>query len=139
MSDVDIVVIGAGAAGLAAARRVAALGRPVRVLESRARLGGRAFTSYDFAGSPIELGCGWMHSADENEFAGLAPGLGFTIDKAPPPWRTQWNDIGFPPADQQEFVGRPNQSRSSVLKDKASAGANDGTSCALPASSSVNA
>jgi monoamine oxidase len=103
MSDVDIVVIGAGAAGLAAARRVAALGRPVRVLESRARLGGRAFTSYDFAGSPIELGCGWMHSADENEFAGLAPGLGFTIDKTPPPWRTQWNDIGFPPADQQEF------------------------------------
>jgi monoamine oxidase len=103
MSDVDIVVIGAGATGLAAARRVAALGRPVRVLESRARLGGRAFTSYDTAGNPIEFGCGWMHSADENEFAGLASELGFTIDKTRPPWRTQLNDIGFPPADQQDF------------------------------------
>src|SRR6516164_6218153 len=103
MSDDDIVVIGAGAAGLAAARRVAALGRPVRVLESRARLGGRAFTSYDTAGKPIELGCGWLHSADENEFAGLASELGFTIDKTRPPWRTQLNDIGFPPADQEDF------------------------------------
>jgi monoamine oxidase len=103
MSDVDIVVIGAGAAGLAAARRVAALGRRVRVLESRARLGGRAFTSYDTAGNPIELGCGWMHSADENELAGLASELGFTIDKTRPPWRTQLNDIGFPSADQDDF------------------------------------
>jgi monoamine oxidase len=103
MSDDDIVVIGAGAAGLAAARRTAALGRPVRVLESRARLGGRAFTSHDSAGNPIELGCGWMHSADENELAGLASELGFTIDKTRPPWRTQLNDIGFPPADQDDF------------------------------------
>jgi monoamine oxidase len=103
MDDVDIVVIGAGAAGLAAARRAAALGRPVRVLESRARLGGRAFTSYDSPGQPIELGCGWMHSADENEFADLAAKRGFTIDKTRPPWRTQLNDIGFPPVDQDDF------------------------------------
>jgi monoamine oxidase len=103
MTDVDIVVIGAGAAGLAAARRIATLGRPVRVLDSRARLGGRAFTSHDTAGQPIELGCGWMHSADENEFAGLASEQGFTIDKTRPPWRTQLNDIGFPAADQDDF------------------------------------
>src|SRR6516164_11782402 len=103
MSNDDIVVIGAGAAGLAAARRIAALGCPVRVLESRARPGGRAFTSHDSAGNPIELGCGWMHSADENEFAGLASEQGFTIDKTRPPWRTQLNDIGFPQADQQDF------------------------------------
>jgi monoamine oxidase len=103
MSDDDIVVIGAGAAGLAAARRITALGSRVRVLESRQRLGGRAFTSHDSARNPIELGCGWMHSADQNEFAGLAPELGFTIDKTRPPWRTQLNDIAFPPADQQDF------------------------------------
>jgi monoamine oxidase len=103
MSDDDIVVIGAGAAGLAAARRITALGSRVRVLESRQRLGGRAFTSHDSAGNPIELGCGWMHSADQNEFAGLAPELGFTIDKTRPPWRTQLNDIAFPPTDQQDF------------------------------------
>jgi monoamine oxidase len=103
MTDVDIVVIGAGAAGLAAARQIAARGRPVRVLESRARLGGRAFTSHDATGSPLELGCGWMHSADENELAGLARELGFAIDKTRPPWRTQWSDIGFPPADQDDF------------------------------------
>jgi monoamine oxidase len=103
MNDADIVVIGAGAAGMAAARWIAALGRPVRVLESRSRVGGRAFTSYDSSGHPIELGCGWMHSADENEFTGLASALGYTIDKTRPPWRSQWNDIGFPAADQQDF------------------------------------
>lgn len=44
MHEVDAVVVGAGAAGLAAAQRIRAAGRAVRVLEARSRAGGRAWT-----------------------------------------------------------------------------------------------
>ena len=66
-TDPDVIVIGAGAAGIAAARRPAAAGRSVRVVEARRRLGGRAWTWRDPSGFPLDLGCGWLHSADENE------------------------------------------------------------------------
>ena len=102
MADPDVVVIGAGAAGIAAARHLAALDVAVRVVEARGRLGGRAFTSRE-SGFPIDMGCGWLHSADENELAGIAAERGLTIDRTPPPWRGQFNEIGFPPAEQREF------------------------------------
>lgn len=103
MTDSDVIIVGAGAAGLGAARRLAAAGVPVRVIEARDRLGGRAFTACDPSGLPIELGCAWLHSADENELCGLALQYGLTIDRTAPPWRTQLNDIGFPAADQADF------------------------------------
>ncbi len=103
MSEFDVIVIGAGAAGLAAAQRVATARLSVRVLEARDRLGGRAWTWRDAAGLPIELGCGWLHSADENEWCIVAATLGFALDRNRPAWRTQWNDIGFPAADQDDY------------------------------------
>jgi monoamine oxidase len=103
MGELDVIVIGAGAAGLAAARRLATARLSVRVLEARDRLGGRAWTRHDASGLPIELGCGWLHSADENEWCIVAATLGFALDRTRPAWRTQWNDIGFPPADQDEY------------------------------------
>ena len=103
MTDADVIILGAGVAGLAAARRLAAAGVPVRIVEARNRLGGRAFTACDPSGLPIELGCAWLHSADENELCGLALQYGLTIDRTVPPWRTQLNDIGFPAADQADF------------------------------------
>jgi len=103
VTDPDVIVIGAGAAGLGAARRLAAAGIAVRVLEARNRVGGRAWTVHGPSGLPIELGCAWLHSADENELAALAHEFGLTIDKTSPPWRTQMRDIGFPVADQVDF------------------------------------
>jgi len=103
MSECDVIVIGAGAAGLAAARRLASAGVPVRVIEARNRVGGRAWTARDPSGLPIELGCAWLHSADENELSAFALQSGLAIDKTRPPWRTQMNDVGFAPADQADF------------------------------------
>jgi monoamine oxidase len=103
MTDPDVIVIGAGAAGLGAARQLAAAGVAVRVVEARGRLGGRAWTARDPSGLPIELGCAWLHSADENELCTLALQSGLTIDKTRPPWRTQMNEVGFAPADQADF------------------------------------
>jgi monoamine oxidase len=56
-----VIVIGAGAAGIAAARRLRAAGRGVTVLEARDRVGGRVWTAHDLAPAPVELGAEYVH------------------------------------------------------------------------------
>ncbi|MBU1375152.1 MAG: FAD-dependent oxidoreductase [Alphaproteobacteria bacterium] len=97
--DVDVAVVGAGAAGIAAARRLVALGRSVLVLEALPRLGGRADT-VDLAGLPFDLGCGWLHSAERNPLAALADAQGRPLDRSEGAWRRQLHDIDFPKRDQ---------------------------------------
>ena len=61
-SAYDVVVIGAGAAGLAAAARLAEAGRSVLVLEARDRVGGRIDTRHEPGlGAPVELGAEFVH------------------------------------------------------------------------------
>lgn len=60
----DVVVVGAGAAGLAAARELADAGRSVVVLEARDRIGGRLFTDTRSMSRPIELGAEFIHGDD---------------------------------------------------------------------------
>jgi monoamine oxidase len=57
----DILIIGAGAAALAAANELLSVGHTVTVLEARDRVGGRAWTSYDLAPHPVELGAEYIH------------------------------------------------------------------------------
>jgi monoamine oxidase len=58
----DVVIIGAGASGLAAARELTASGRSVRVLEARERTGGRVHTLHDPSMPvPVELGAEFVH------------------------------------------------------------------------------
>jgi monoamine oxidase len=73
-----ILIIGAGAAGIAAARRLRRLGRAVLVLEAGPRLGGRAVTDHSL-GAPVDLGASWLHEAEHNPLTPLAQGLGFTL------------------------------------------------------------
>lgn len=63
--DADVIVVGAGVAGLAAAVRLAAAGRSVRVLEARERVGGRIWSEHP-AGwpAPIELGAEFVHGGN---------------------------------------------------------------------------
>jgi monoamine oxidase len=86
MSTFDYVVVGAGAAGLGAARRLSADGGDVLVIEARARVGGRAWTVTTPLGLPIDLGCGWLHSADRNPLTELARANGFSVDERLPDW-----------------------------------------------------
>jgi monoamine oxidase len=60
MTDVDVVVIGAGLAGLAAARRLVARGHEVIVVEARDRVGGRTEGLVLEDGTPLELGGQWL-------------------------------------------------------------------------------
>lgn len=66
----EIVVIGAGAAGLAAAYELARAGRPVLVLEARDRVGGRCWTRrMSGLDIPVELGAEFIHGAAEATFS----------------------------------------------------------------------
>src|SRR5256885_2424809 len=62
MSELDVIIIGGGIAGLTAARDLGAAGRQVLLLEARERLGGRIFTEYA-NGYPVELGAEFIHGA----------------------------------------------------------------------------
>lgn len=102
MDDLDVIVVGAGAAGIAAARHLHEAGRRVLVLEARGRLGGRAHT-VEAGGYPVDLGCGWLHSAPTNEWAAIAEGAGFEIDRSTPPWQKRPLPMGFTPEEQRDY------------------------------------
>src|SRR5262245_55401092 len=70
--DADIVVIGAGAAGLAAARRIQAAGRKVLVLETLGRIGGRCETDTTSFAVPFDRGARFLFAQDSNPVARLA-------------------------------------------------------------------
>ena len=71
-SDVEVVVVGGGAAGVAAAKRLCRASINCLLVEARSRLGGRAYTVTDPSGFTLDLGCGWLHSADRNPWVRVA-------------------------------------------------------------------
>ena len=99
-SDTEVAIIGGGAAGVAAGRHLHDAGIDCLIVEARNRLGGRAFTE-THAGFPIDLGCGWLHSADKNEWTRIAQAQGREIDKTPPPWAR--SSLGFRMGEQQDY------------------------------------
>ncbi|MDB5618935.1 NAD(P)/FAD-dependent oxidoreductase [Tardiphaga sp.] len=102
-SEIDVAIIGAGAAGLGAARALENSGLSVIVLEARDRIGGRARTVMAAPGIPFDMGCGWLHSADQNSFVAIAGRLGVEIDKTRAPWRQQSYDRSFSKDDRASF------------------------------------
>ena len=103
-STVDVAIIGAGAAGLGAAKALKDSGLSVIVLEGRDRVGGRAHTTEAAPGVIFDVGCGWLHSADKNSFVGIAEALGFEINRDLPPWRERAYGKAFPQTDRAEFI-----------------------------------
>ncbi len=80
--DCDVLVIGAGSAGIAAARELKRLGKSCIVLEARNRVGGRTFTDASL-GQPWDAGALYIHWAQDNPWTELAKAYGVeTIDSA---------------------------------------------------------
>src|SRR5450755_1482709 len=81
--EADIVVIGAGAAGIAAARRVMAANRRVIVVEAADQVGGRCLTDTATFDVPFDRGARWIHNPDTNPMIKLARSAGLDISAAP--------------------------------------------------------
>jgi monoamine oxidase len=73
-TDIDVIVVGAGVAGLAAAAALRAQGRECAVLEASGRIGGRAWTETpaSLGHAPFDRGASWLHEAERNPLAAIA-------------------------------------------------------------------
>jgi len=103
-STVDVAIIGAGAAGLGAANALKNSGLSVIVLEARNRVGGRAHTIQAAPDVTFDLGCGWLHSANQNSFVKIAEALNFEINRNLPPWRERAYGKAFPQSERDDFI-----------------------------------
>jgi len=106
-SSVDVAIIGAGAAGFGAAHALKNSNLSVIVLEARQRIGGRAWTVQASPDVVFDVGCGWLHSAEQNSFVTIAEQLDFDINRDLPPWHRPAfgkNSHPFPQAEYDDFI-----------------------------------
>lgn len=82
--ETEVAIIGAGAAGIAAARKVAAAGKRFVLLEASDHIGGRCITDTRTFGVPFDRGAHWVHMPDLNPVVKLVPGTGLELYPAPP-------------------------------------------------------
>ena len=85
--ETDVIIIGAGAAGIGAARRLLGSGLNVVLVEALPRLGGRAWT-LQAAGVALDMGCAYLHSAERNPWVPIAEAAGVEVDRSRPGWST---------------------------------------------------
>jgi len=82
-SGIDVIIVGAGAAGIAAARRIVAARRKLTIFEASDRVGGRCFTDMHTFGIPYDRGAHWIHTPETNPVAKLGLKTGLDIYAAP--------------------------------------------------------
>src|SRR5882724_3485505 len=102
--EADIVVIGAGAAGIAAARRIMAANRKVIVVEALSQIGGRCQTDISSFDVPFDRGARWMHNPETNPMIKLARAAGLEITTAPSGQRIRIGRRNARPGETEEFL-----------------------------------
>ena len=113
--DRDVAIVGAGAAGISAAKELLRLGKTFVVLEARDRVGGRMFTDASL-GAPFDAGAVYIHWAERNPWKGVAEALGVaTIDNDSTPTPSRFYDHGAPAA--QRGGERENSAATDTLFD----------------------
>jgi monoamine oxidase len=125
--EADIVVIGAGAAGIAAARRVMAANRRVIVVEAAGQIGGRCLTDTATFDVPFDRGARWMHNPDTNPMIRLARSAGFEVYPAPPGQKIRIGRRNTRAGETEEFLAAMVRANRAI--DDASRGKAD-VSCA---------
>jgi polyamine oxidase len=89
-TDGPVIVVGAGMAGLAAARALHDAGRDVIVLEARDRIGGRTVTA-PVGGARVDLGASWVHGPRQNPLVDFAATEGLEVVPDRLPWSHVWD------------------------------------------------
>ena len=102
--DADIVVVGAGAAGIAAARRIMAANRKVIVVEAAGRIGGRCQTDISSFDVPFDRGARWMHNPETNPMIRLGRAAGLEIAPAPSGQKIRIGRRFARPGEIEEFL-----------------------------------
>ena len=102
--EADVVVIGAGAAGIAAARRIMAANRKVIVVEAASQVGGRCQTDSSTFDVPFDRGARWMHNPDTNPMIKLARAAGLEITTAPSGQKIRIGRRNARPGETEEFL-----------------------------------
>jgi monoamine oxidase len=102
--EADIVVIGAGAAGIAAARRIMASNRKVIVIEAAGRVGGRCQTDLATFDIPFDRGARWLHNPDTSPLVKLARGIGLDMAAVPPGQKMRVGRRNARPGETEEFL-----------------------------------
>jgi len=125
--EADIVVIGAGAAGIAAARRIQAANRKVIVVEASGQIGGRCLTDTATFEVPFDRGARWLHNPDTNPMIRLGRDAGFDIYPAPLGQKIRIGRRNARAGETEEFLAALVRANRAI--DDASRGRVD-TSCA---------
>jgi monoamine oxidase len=125
--EADIVVIGAGAAGIAAARRIVAAGRKVIVIEADSRVGGRCVTDTTSFDVPFDRGARWLHNPDSNPLLKLGRAAGLDVAPVSPGQKIRIGRRFARAGETEEFLAALVRANRAI--DEASRGRLD-TSCA---------
>jgi monoamine oxidase len=102
--EADIVVIGAGAAGIAAARRIIAANRKVIVVEAANDIGGRCLTDSTTFDVPVDRGARWLHNPDANPLVKLGRALALEMVVAPVGQKIRIGRRNARPGETEEFL-----------------------------------
>ncbi|MBN9584174.1 MAG: amine oxidase [Afipia sp. 62-7] len=127
--EVEVAVIGAGAAGIAAARRIAAAGRKVVVIEASSAIGGRCVTDTAAFDMPFDRGARWLYNTDSSAIAKLAQGAGMDMYPAPRGQRIRIGRRNARAGEAEDFLAtlvRANRAMGDAVRGKADMAAASG-------------
>jgi monoamine oxidase len=113
--EVDVVIVGAGAAGIAAARRIAAAGHSFALVEANDRIGGRCITDTRTFGVPFDRGAHWIHIPQSNPVLRLGR-EGFQIEQAARALRLRIGRRNARDGELEDFLVAQVRSRRAIVE-----------------------
>lgn len=111
----DVIIIGAGAAGIAAARRIAEAGRSYALIEASGRVGGRAFTDTTIFGVPFDVGAHWIHTPSLHPLSAFGRAAGLDIYPAPDNGRFFVDGVEASDTDHDDFFAAVKQGERAIV------------------------